>query len=273
MSDWQSPDDDMQRDVKLAGGVVVLQTVLLYWVAAAPSTIFLGTRAVVLLLSLVAAFVVVRAVRRREPGADDSWWRPDWRYWLLGMIFPVSNLGVWGAFALRVREVTDSDRPTDQWKYPTVLGAVVSAVGTATIQSTTGGEVGGALISLIAIVSLVAVGFTLVAAYYDTRYVGTVIGNAGSGWLFNGFHWVVLLGAFIPSNFILSFLYLLRRRMLLNRAERGDRSIEQLAAGDPGPDDAEAVEGDRLEGADAVEGNRLEDSNAADDGDFQRGPE
>lgn len=240
MSDWQTPDDDTQRDVKVAGGVVVLQTVLLYWVAAAPSTIILGTRAVVLLLSLVATFVVVRSVRRRSPAPDDAWWQPDWRYWLVGMLFPVTNLGVWIAFALRVREVGTSDRPTDQWKYLTVLGAIVSAVGTATIRATTGGTVGGAVISLIAIVSLAAVGFTLVAAYYDTRYVGTVIGNAGSGWLFNGFHWVVLLGAFIPSNFVLSFIYLLRRRMLLNRAGKGDESIEQLAAADATREDSDA---------------------------------
>lgn len=76
------------------------------------------------------------------------------------------------------------------------------------------------------------VGFTVAATYFDIRYVTKVLETAGSGWLFSGFHWVVLLGLLIQPNLLLSVVYLYRRRMLLARAKRGQRTLDALAAGE-----------------------------------------
>lgn len=239
---WPREEDQAAgRVVKFAGGILGGQTVALLWVATAPSTVPYGTRPGILALSLVAA-VLFRTIRDWEPSRGDSWWQPRWRLWVVGVMPPVINLGVWVTFLLRVREVSDSDRPTGRWKLLAVGGAVVSAVGTAYVQASGGVGTTRTLPTLVGMAALVSVGFTLVAIFYDVRYVTERFEGTAHGWLFKGYHWIVLVGFLIPSNLVFALLYLLRRRMLLNRAEgshgaMGDLSGKESFSGEADPDE------------------------------------
>lgn len=231
---WLSlrPDSDGSPTVRLAGGALVLQSVVLVWAAIAPDTVPGAARPATFMFSLVAAAGLYRTIRDRDPDPAASWWRPDWRLWAVGMLFPVANLGVWVAYVLRTREAAASDRPTGRWKYPVLVGVLTSAVGTAIVRVAAPDTPTESFAGIVGLVALAAVGFTAVAAYYDTRYVTQVIETAGFGWLFNGYHWVVGLGVLIPTNLVFSLVYLYRRRSLLNRAARGSPSIDELAAGE-----------------------------------------
>lgn len=221
----------VERDIVVAGVAIGVQTLLLAWVRLASNAPDVG-RFAVFALSVVSGASVYHAFRERDPGPAATWWNPDWRFWFAGVFLPGLNLGAWVALVLRTREVSASDRPTARWKYRAVGGAIVAAVGTGIVQQGANGTVAESIAGVVALVALAAVGFTVVATYYDTRYVMRVIENAGSSWLFAGLHWVLVLSVVIPLNFVLSFVYLYRRRMLLGLATRGQWTLDELAAGE-----------------------------------------
>lgn len=227
--------------VALAGVVITLQTALLLALGIAPVLIPPVVGYGVLALSPVAAGLLSLAAitRGRE---KTEWWTPDWRRWVLGMLPPGLNLGIWLGYVFRLREVSTEDKPSGRWRNVAVAAAVVAAVGTAAVRAWSAEGPPAPLVVLVALVALVAVGFDLVAMYYDTRYVTRIIENAGHGWLFGGYHWVALVPLVIPLNLVLVLLYLYRRRTLLNRAKLTDSTIQESAGEEtPGPEQSESV--------------------------------
>lgn len=214
--------------VALAGSVIALQTALLLALGIAPGLLPPVVGYGVLALSPIAAGLLsLAAITRGRERIE--WWTPDWRRWAPGMFLPGLNLGIWLGYVFRLREVSTENEPSGRWRNVAVAAAVVAAVGTAAVQAWSAEGSPGPLTLLVALVALVAVGFDLVAMYYDTRYVTRIIENAGHGWLFGGYHWVALVPLVIPLNLVLVLLYLYRRRTLLNRAKLTDSTIQDTA--------------------------------------------
>lgn len=185
----------------------------------------------------VAAAILFRVDARRVWESADHWWEPRYRWWTLGGLPFGINVGVAIAYAIRRHEARTEPRSTDRWKWIAVGGAVATAVGTSAVRF------GGAtfpleVLAVVALLSLNALGLTAIAIFYDLRHVAELLEDAGEGWLFQGYHWIVLVALLIPANALFSLVYLYRRRSVLRAGgvprAGGERDVDpdEEAAGD-----------------------------------------
>jgi len=209
------------------GGLLAVQTVLLAWALASPESLPAGADIAVVPLAVTTAVIFGIHARRRATRDDDSWWRPDWRQWAVAGVFPGANAGVLLGYLLRRREVGRAAEPSGYWKRPLVFGVVFTTVGSlVTRQYFDPGSL-SPLGALVLVAVLVAVGFTLVAAYYDIQYVALAREAAGREWLADGLHWLIPLGFPIPGRIFFLAIYVFRRRVMLGRLAE-DGHIEHL---------------------------------------------
>jgi hypothetical protein len=220
------------RRLALAVGAVVVQTLLLVGVVAAPERLPDVSRGLVFGLSIVVASALGLDVRAMD--AESSWWRPLRPAWALGGAVVGANAGVVLAYGLRRVESHEATSPTERWRRPAVAAALLAGLGTALFQSVSTGtpEVVDAVILVVA---GNAFGFALVGLYYDTRYVTARLDGTGHGWFARGYHWIVLGVVVVPANVGFVLLYLWRRRTLLQRAANARAGFGDL--GSPGVND------------------------------------
>lgn len=146
----------------------------------------------------------------------NEWWRPRPWVWAFAMIPPGLNLGVTFGYLLRRIEVDTRDHPSNWWfrvVVPSVLLSAASFIFVSTFEES--GTVWELLLLLGLFCWTGALAVSVVATYYDVRFVATVLETAGSGWQLRGYHWVPLLTLVLPANALVLGLYYLRRRNLL----------------------------------------------------------
>lgn len=224
------------RRLWVAGGAVCAQSILLVWVVARPQGIPSVVRPVVFGLSVVAATVIGLDVRA-SPG-ETAWWQPRRPAWALGAAAAGANVGLVSAYCLRRLEAAENTAPTEQWQRPAAASAILAGVGTAVAQSVvlpTPDVVGAVLL----LATGNALGFALVGFYYDTRFVTGLLDDTGHGWLFRGYHWLVLAVVIVPANALFVVLYLHRRRTLVGRARRAQAGFGDLDSPDVDPPDSD----------------------------------
>jgi hypothetical protein len=79
----------------------------------------------------------------------------------------------------------------------------------------------------------------VVAMVYDVKNVSAILAESDSGWLFDGYHWIVLVALLIPANLLFALIYLVRRRQILARGGKRAPAVGATADG-AGTDDSEA---------------------------------
>lgn len=150
-------------------------------------------------------------------GDREGWWRPRPWLWAFAMIPPGLNLGVGLGYLLRRIEVDARERPSNWWfriVVPSVLLSATSFIVVSTVEGS--GTVWEGLL-LLGLFCWIAV--SVVATYYDVRFVATLLETAGSGWQLRGYHWIPLLTVVLPANALILGVYYLRRRTLLADVE------------------------------------------------------
>lgn len=236
-----SPRRMVGTRVRLAvlGGLLAAQSGTFVWALGRPETLPRAANGGVVVLAVLSASLFALEVRRFR-GATDSWWRPDWRQWIVLGVFPVLNAGLFVAYLLRRRNAVRADQPSGYWKRPVMAGVVAVVVGKYTLNVAFQLEdlsVGGAL---LVVSVMMAVGFTFLSVYYDIQYVSLALSNAGRDWFLDGYHWLAPLGFPIPGQVVFLPLYLFRRGTLLGRVAGSGADIEHLATG-VGPPESTAT--------------------------------
>ena len=241
-------NDDLKRPRLVAAGLltrrlqvallaVVVQTLLLVWVVSGGSVPDVG-RVVVVGLSVVVASMLGLDAKAMQD-TDRTWWRPRRPAWALGGALAGANVGIVLAYTRRRLESHEASEPTGRWRTPAVVGAVLAGLTTALFQSLDTGSP-GVVEAVVLVTAGNAIGFALVAVYYDSRYVTGKLDDTGHGWLFRGYHWPVLCVVIVPANVLFVVLYLWRRQTLLQRAAKSHSGFGDLGSPDlPSPENDE----------------------------------
>jgi len=214
----------------VVGATVSLQVVVLWWALASPGTLPSGGNVAVIGLAVVSAAVLAVDARATRQEATASWWRPDWRQWALGGLFPGPNAGVFLGYLLRRHEAATAQEPSGYWKPSLVAGVVLTTVGSVLTNTVFDPQALSPLGAVVLVAVLVAVGFTFVAAFYDIQYVALAREAAGQQWFADGYHWLAPVGFPIPGRIFFLAIYVFRRRLLLGRIAQ-DRDIDSLPTG------------------------------------------
>ena len=185
---------------------------------------------VLLGLSLVAA-LLYRIEARQFAEQGSTWWQPDYRWWVVSALPFGINLGVYLGFLLRRSEALRWEGPSTRWKRIAVGGAVVSAIGTTVFRFGSGGELPVVVLAAVSLLSLNAVGLSVVAIVYDVKNVSAILAESDTGWLFDGHHWIVLVALLIPANLLFALIYLVRRRQILARGGKQEPAVAATTDG------------------------------------------
>lgn len=157
---------------------------------------------------------------------SSQWWSPRPWVWAFALLPPGLNLGFGLGYLLRRTEVSGRTAPSGRWLFVLAPAVVVSAA--IFIFASTFDE-SGAVPESILLVSLFvgtgALALSIVAAYYDVRFVTTVLETAGSGWPLRGYHWIPLVTIVLPANVLILGVYYLRRRGLLDDIEMSPEHV------------------------------------------------
>ena len=178
------------------------------------------------LLSGVAALLIGwDATTFKESG---NWWRPRPWAWAFAVLLPGLNLGFGLGYLLRRSEVRERTSPSGRWLFVLAPAVVVSAAAFIFVSTF---DESGTIWESILLVSLFfgsgALALSIVAAYYDVRFVTTVLETAGSGWRLRGYHWVPLVTIVLPANALILGVYYLRRRRVLDEVETSPERIHR----------------------------------------------
>lgn len=187
----------------------------------APESLTFG---IVLASGIAAIGLGYDATRVDQSG---TWWNPRAWVWAFAMLPFALNLGFALAYLVRRIESGEHDVPWGKWIRLVVAGAVLTGMGTvsfialervATLPTT--------VVEFLRLATLVALGTTIVAAYYDVTYVNAVLEILDERWMLNGLYWVPLVSILSPPiNVLFAALYVVRRRRLLNGVEESPSAL------------------------------------------------